>query len=328
MKKLFYVLLIGLFCTDLSAQNNNPFASIGKQGKILTLSHGKYVEVYSNDSLQRIGAVVMNMNTGKVQEYLDVRETEPVIEPKLLTRWYSLDPMASQSPSKSPYNFCSNNPINKIDPDGRNDYYLVGDNGYLLAIQITADQSDNFYRVDPHGNITFMQNRPFSVTATDPRTGQASSTSTGFNQLKVPEKITVVNNVYNQTQRLNNGQSIPLNKTLDNNNLTPPSRDQADQTINSTPPNGDGTLMDAYGINKTGTQIKYTTKQDTPSNAGRTSSLSDYQNKIVPNGSMPNPTNVPAALPQDVICNDTQQQPDGTFKKITDDKGKIINQPK
>jgi RHS repeat-associated protein len=37
-------------------------------------------------------------------------------------RWLSVDPLAEKSPNISPYAFVSNNPINRIDPDGKQDY--------------------------------------------------------------------------------------------------------------------------------------------------------------------------------------------------------------
>jgi RHS repeat-associated protein len=46
-------------------------------------------------------------------------------EPKI-SIWLSVDPLAQTSPNTSPYNYCINNPINMIDPDGQkerpNDY--------------------------------------------------------------------------------------------------------------------------------------------------------------------------------------------------------------
>jgi RHS repeat-associated protein len=39
-------------------------------------------------------------------------------DPKM-SLWLSVDPLAEKFPSHSPYNYCLNNPINLIDPDGR-----------------------------------------------------------------------------------------------------------------------------------------------------------------------------------------------------------------
>ena len=33
--------------------------------------------------------------------------------------WLSTDPLAEKYPNMSPYNYCLNNPLNVIDPDGR-----------------------------------------------------------------------------------------------------------------------------------------------------------------------------------------------------------------
>lgn len=72
--------------------------------------------------------------------------------------WYSVDPLADMYPSWSPYNYCMGNPVNMIDPDGRevriytgerddddNDVYLIyaagmeysGENKFVAAA-ITA----------------------------------------------------------------------------------------------------------------------------------------------------------------------------------------------
>ena len=45
--------------------------------------------------------------------------------------WTSVDPLAEKNPSLTPYHFCHNNPINRIDPDGNDDWdirwgHLIG----------------------------------------------------------------------------------------------------------------------------------------------------------------------------------------------------------
>lgn len=121
MKKTLFIILILVWAGNLFAQDINPFESIGKKGKVLTLSNGKYPEVHPYDSLQRIGSVVVNMNTGLIVDFLqtDTLYSESTLDPTVISRWYSIDPLAMKYPSFSPYNFCANNPIIYVDGDGR-----------------------------------------------------------------------------------------------------------------------------------------------------------------------------------------------------------------
>ena len=48
-----------------------------------------------------------------------------------LGRWTTPDPLADKYYSVSPYAFCNNNPVNFVDPDGR-EVWPRGDNELML----------------------------------------------------------------------------------------------------------------------------------------------------------------------------------------------------
>ena len=97
MKNIILILLTSV-AFSINAQEVNPFESIGKEGKILTLSKGKYTEIHVNDSLQRIGSVIVNMNTGTIYELLntDTLYSEATLDPTVISRWYSYLQLPSQ----------------------------------------------------------------------------------------------------------------------------------------------------------------------------------------------------------------------------------------
>jgi hypothetical protein len=112
------------------AQGDNPFESIGKKGKILTLSNGKYVETFDYDSIERIGSVLINIRTRKIAHLLKSDLTfRKFTDNSSASRWWSPDPVANKFPEWTPYNFASNNPIRFNDPDGRAPSDIVTFNG-------------------------------------------------------------------------------------------------------------------------------------------------------------------------------------------------------
>jgi hypothetical protein len=123
MKKVFFFIFfsMGLFQGAASAQN--PYQSIGKpipKGKMLTLSDGKFQEFFPNDTLVPIGSIMYNTVTEQVVALLtrDTMYSEYNLEPEIVSRWLSPDPLATKFPSMSPYNYAGNSPIMNIDVKG------------------------------------------------------------------------------------------------------------------------------------------------------------------------------------------------------------------
>ena len=137
MKK--HTLLALLFPISLYAQNAplQPFESLGKTVKVLTLSNGKYNENFPNDSIMRIGSVLYNRNTG---ELVSVIPPDTLGQPRtdVPSRWLSIDPLAHKFAAWSPYNFVMNNPVYFIDPDGREttDHFFDKQGNYIGSTSV------------------------------------------------------------------------------------------------------------------------------------------------------------------------------------------------
>jgi RHS repeat-associated protein len=61
-----------------------------------------------------------------------------------LGRFLSVDPMAEKKPWMTPYSYCSNNPLNRIDPTGKTDYN-VSRNGYITDASGPLDKIKRFF---------------------------------------------------------------------------------------------------------------------------------------------------------------------------------------
>lgn len=145
------ILLLTSFVT--TAQDYNPFKSIGKKGKILTLSKGKYVEVFDYDTIQRIGTVLFNIRTKKIVKLLDADKTfKKFSDNSSASRWYSPDPMSDKGKniSYSPYVYTFNNPINYIDPDGQDGIKVIDNKNKTITVQaVYYVQTDKGFKQNP-----------------------------------------------------------------------------------------------------------------------------------------------------------------------------------
>ncbi|MCL2596755.1 MAG: hypothetical protein FWD66_03670 [Paludibacter sp.] len=119
MKKVFlFVSVSFLVC---SAQAQDIFKKNGFNKEPLTLSKGRYEEVFTNKEVVQIGSVLLNTKTNKVVKFLD-EETDTAtfsFKAEYSSHWLSPDPLAEKYPQLSPYVFCANNPIRFYDPTGK-----------------------------------------------------------------------------------------------------------------------------------------------------------------------------------------------------------------
>ena len=133
--KLFLTAILLFVLGFAQAQNDyNPWKKYGyTPPKALTLSDGKYQEFFDADTIVQIGSVMFNTVTNQVVAFIeyDTAYSEATLEPHVISRWLSPDPLAEEFPSWSPYNFVENNPINKVDPDGRFPIDIIADLAFI-----------------------------------------------------------------------------------------------------------------------------------------------------------------------------------------------------
>jgi hypothetical protein len=85
---------------------------------VLTLSDGKYSESFEKDSLERVGSVMINRYSRKIDNLFaenSARRNHSGIDQ---SRFLSVDPLGHKFPELSPYQYASNRPIDGKDLDG------------------------------------------------------------------------------------------------------------------------------------------------------------------------------------------------------------------
>ena len=134
MKRIILLTIIinWLFINALTAQN--PFQEFDVEVPVITLCNGKFPEFIPNDTIHRMGTVVIDTRTGKIIELIDTDSIKVTYNyrPDVASRWISPDPLSEEFPDRTPYNYVKNNPIARIDTDGRLDTWYVTEGGDVL----------------------------------------------------------------------------------------------------------------------------------------------------------------------------------------------------
>ncbi len=132
MKRPLLLFVVAFLCTSaIKAQPQeklNPFAKYGFNIEISTLTNGIYEELHDLDDVVEIGSVLFDVRNRKIVGEIP-RDNSPNIPVQITSLWASIDPLAAKYYHISPYAFCANNPINIIDPDGREGIVVSGSPG-------------------------------------------------------------------------------------------------------------------------------------------------------------------------------------------------------
>jgi hypothetical protein len=148
MKRIIITIFFTGFALIMQSQSDlnsglNPFKQFGYTPKIATLSNGKYVESFDDDSIVQIGTVLLNVRSRKIVELFVVEDTSEIKmpPPDVASIWISPDPLFAERPEWTPYNYCQNNPINRVDPSGLLDDWVESANGRIYWDENATSQA-------------------------------------------------------------------------------------------------------------------------------------------------------------------------------------------
>jgi len=137
------LVLLAFVLVSVSLQAQNPYKSLGVEMETLTLSKGKYIEFFANDSLVRIGSIILDTRNNRISSFVqrDTMYSEANLEPEVSSRFLSPDPYAADYPNLSPYSYVANNPLLYTDPTGK---YIVDSEGNRVDVTTTQDDDGNY----------------------------------------------------------------------------------------------------------------------------------------------------------------------------------------
>ncbi|MCX6188210.1 MAG: DUF2974 domain-containing protein [Bacteroidetes bacterium] len=133
MKKAVMILVALCFWeAKTHAQNYNPYSVFGYQGKVLKTpeeeSGKQYLKLMNQDTALNFTVVIIDSKKGQIV-YLSKNDSivnTSELPNNISLRFLSVDPLSKDYPMLTPYQFASNTPIQAIDLDGLEAFYVHG----------------------------------------------------------------------------------------------------------------------------------------------------------------------------------------------------------
>lgn len=148
MKRLkTFLIMVVIFSTTATFAQVNPFAKYGYDVKVLTMTNGRFNEFFDMDTVVQIGDLLFNTNSMKIIGFAEKDSITPMPDASVISRWVSPDPLAEEYWSLSPYNYCLNDPILFVDPNGMWVVNIISntddDGNTTYSLNFTAEKDDN-----------------------------------------------------------------------------------------------------------------------------------------------------------------------------------------
>lgn len=181
---------------NTTLQNQNPYSIFGSDGILLTTEYERKreykLDITNKDKTSSLTKLELDTQTG-IATLFDKNGkilTQKQLDTKEKARWLSVDPLSEKYYDLSPYNYCGNNPIIYIDPNGK-DIWEINDEGRIInrtkdetqdAFYIVAKDADGNYQrtftTDAEGNKTYNSISFDYGTIESQRTTALNSTDT------------------------------------------------------------------------------------------------------------------------------------------------------
>lgn len=179
MKKILALLVA--FSSIQMVYAQNPFEQFGYKGKILTATNGRFNEFHDLDSVVQIGSVLLDVHKLVIVGDAPTDTVTYMPSPTVISRWLSPDPLSEKYYSITPYNFVYNNPINYVDPDGRDGIASVDKDKRTINISQTFyynKNNENFAKQGITKDISYTSG-PFAGTTQKSELGAVAENGFG-----------------------------------------------------------------------------------------------------------------------------------------------------